>query len=159
MKVKFGKGTSQYGPGVQIDLTGDEVAHAIYTYLVAHDINIFGPRTITVNGELCKVGQVYVDPSGRVIANGIGYDGKGHDVVVKNKLLSWAKSCHFDSTIVTKERKGKRWMAALSHIERLGHFNIDNYSKIENSWQIIKDTIERMSDEELRKLDLARRND
>ena len=60
MKVKFGKGKTKYGPGVQINLTGEEVAIAISAYLVAHQIYVSGARTITVNGELCKKGEVYV---------------------------------------------------------------------------------------------------
>lgn len=36
MEVKYGKGKTQYGPGVSIDLTGDEVVTAIDAYLVAH---------------------------------------------------------------------------------------------------------------------------
>ena len=77
MNVQFGKGKTEYGPGVQIDLTGDEVAIAIDAYLVAHRIYVDGPRTITVNGELCEVGKVYVDPSGKVVANGEGWSGRG----------------------------------------------------------------------------------
>lgn len=78
MEISFGKGKTQYGTGVQIDLTGEEVARAIYTYLVAHKVHISGAATISVNGELCKFGGVYVDPSGRVIANGEGWNGRGH---------------------------------------------------------------------------------
>ena len=78
MNVQFGKGKTEYGTGVQIDLTGDEVATAISAYLVAHGIHVVGGRTITVNGELCEYGGIYVDPSGKVIANGEGYDGRGH---------------------------------------------------------------------------------
>jgi hypothetical protein len=75
--VKHGNGTTQYGPGVSIELTGDEVATAISTYLVAHDINISGARTITVNGELCETGHIYVDPSGFVVSDGVKTDGRG----------------------------------------------------------------------------------
>jgi hypothetical protein len=77
MEVIYGKGTTEYGPGVDIYLTGEDVALAISSYLVAHDIHVSGPRTITINGELCKVGKVYVDPSGFVICAGEKYDGKG----------------------------------------------------------------------------------
>lgn len=76
MNVQFGKGKTEYGTGVQIDLTGDEVATAIDAYLVAHGIYVDGARTIRVNGELCQYGQIYVDPSGKVVANGIGYSGR-----------------------------------------------------------------------------------
>lgn len=70
MKIEYGKGTTEYGPGVDIFLTGCDVAMAISAYLVAHDIHVVGPRTITVNKELCDCGKVYVDPSGFVIHNG-----------------------------------------------------------------------------------------
>lgn len=67
MKIYSGSGVTQYGPGVQIDLKGSEVARAISTYLHAHEVYINGPMTITVNGELCEFGEVYVDPSGKVV--------------------------------------------------------------------------------------------
>ena len=67
MKIKHGTGPTKYGPGVEIELTGDEVAVAIDAYLVARRVVVRGPRTITVNGELCERGRVYVDPSGFVI--------------------------------------------------------------------------------------------
>lgn len=79
MKIKRGCGESEFGPGVNIELTGDEVATAIDAYLVAHDIHVQGPRTIMVNGELCEFGLVYVDPSGSAIYNGkrrLGRTGK-----------------------------------------------------------------------------------
>lgn len=66
MIVKHGDGHTKYGPGVEILLTGDEVATAIDAYLVAHGVHVSGPRTIRVNGELCEEGRVYVDPSGFV---------------------------------------------------------------------------------------------
>ncbi len=71
MNVKSGNGKTGYGPGVSIDLSGNEVARAIDAYLVAHRIHVDGPRTITVNGKLCEKGHIYVDPSGYVV-----YDGK-----------------------------------------------------------------------------------
>lgn len=77
MNIENGKGNTEYGPGVQINLTGDEVAIAIYTYLTAHNVRINGPATIRVNGELCEVGSIYVDPSGSVIAKGKLYSGRG----------------------------------------------------------------------------------
>ena len=78
MNVSFGKGDPEYGTGVQIDLTGNEVATAIYAYLVAHNVYIDGPATIRVNGELIKKGEIYVDPSGRVIEKGEGWSGRGN---------------------------------------------------------------------------------
>jgi len=80
MKIQYGKGKTEYGKGVSVDLSGDEVATAIAAYLVAHSIHVSGPRTITVNGELCKKGNVYVDPSGFVITpNGEKMDGSKLD--------------------------------------------------------------------------------
>lgn len=77
MIVKHGRGRTEYGPGVEIALTGDEVATAIDAYLVAHGVHVSGPRTIRVNSELCEDGEVYVDPSGFVIADGEKYSGRG----------------------------------------------------------------------------------
>jgi hypothetical protein len=77
MKVKFGKGSTACGPGVSICLTGDEVAIAIDAYLVARRVHVSGPRTITVNGERCERGHVYVDPSGAVIRKGKRFTGRG----------------------------------------------------------------------------------
>jgi len=77
MTVSFGKGKTEFGTGVQINLTGEEVATAILAYCVAHDVNISGAMTIRVNGEMIKKGEIYVDPSGKVVANGEGFDGKG----------------------------------------------------------------------------------
>ena len=77
MVVKHGKGPSKYGPGVNIELDGNEVATAIDAWLVAHDVNVSGPRTVTVNGKLCTSGLIYVDPSGFVIADGKKLSGRG----------------------------------------------------------------------------------
>ena len=77
MKIKHGKGKTEYGPGVEIKLTGSEVATAIDAYLVAHGVYVSGSRTITVNGELCETGRVYVDPSGFVVTDGKRYTGRG----------------------------------------------------------------------------------
>lgn len=85
MKVKYGQGKTEYGPGVEVCLTGDEVAIAIDAYLVAHDCIVSGPRTITVNGDLCEEGEVYVDPNGFVIYKGKKLDGKGKKKKKKGK--------------------------------------------------------------------------
>lgn len=76
MKVKRGEGRTEYGPGVSIELTGNEVATAIHAYLVARRVHVDGPRTVTVNGELCEAGKVYVDPSGFVIHKGKKISGR-----------------------------------------------------------------------------------
>ncbi len=77
MEVKYGAGMTQFGSGVSIILTGDEVATAIDEYLVARGVHVIGPRTVIVNNALCRHGHVYVDPSGDVIADGIRYSGRG----------------------------------------------------------------------------------
>ena len=78
MRIDYGNGPTHYGPGVDIQLTGDEVATAIDAYLVAHGVHVNGPRTVTVNGNLCELGSVYVDPSGFVITpDGDKFKGSG----------------------------------------------------------------------------------
>lgn len=79
MRVAYGKGTTKYGPGVSVSLSGAEVAIAIDAFLISRNIHISGPRTITVNGELCEFGQVYVDPSGFVTFRGRKISGRGPD--------------------------------------------------------------------------------
>lgn len=79
MVIYYGNGPTKYGPGVNIELTGDDVALAIMSYLTAHGVHYTGPATITVNGELCKTGNVYVDPSGDVIHKDRRWSGRGDD--------------------------------------------------------------------------------
>ena len=67
MHVEYGSRKPSPRPGTSIILTGDEVATAIDAWLVAHGVNINGPRTIRVNGELCESGRIFVDPSGYVV--------------------------------------------------------------------------------------------
>lgn len=92
MKINLGKGKTKYGPGVQIDLSGVEVATAIDAYLTAHHIFVSGPRTISVNGELCANGGVYVDPDGFVVHEGEKYSGSGEgemDNIVNCEIECW----------------------------------------------------------------------
>lgn len=78
MKIDYGNDPTEYGPGVAIELTGDEVAIAIMAWLVAHGVHVDGPRTVRVNGELCEAGRVYVDPQGFVITpEGKKLSGRG----------------------------------------------------------------------------------
>lgn len=78
MKIGYGAGKTKYGPGVSIKMSGEEVAIAIDAYLVAHGINVRGPRTIMVNGELCEEGHIYVDPSGFTVYDGKRLSGRGY---------------------------------------------------------------------------------
>ena len=78
MNITYGSGKTEYGPGVSIELTGDEVAIAISAWLVAHGVHISVSRTIRVNGDLCEHGSIYVDPSGFVITpDGEKMSGRG----------------------------------------------------------------------------------
>jgi len=77
MDVRYGKGPTEFGPGVDIELTGDEVAMAVDAWLVARGIHVNGPRTVTVNGALCSDGRVYVSPPGFVVAEGKRLSGRG----------------------------------------------------------------------------------
>lgn len=77
MKIRYGDGVTEYGPGVLIEMSGEEVARAIDAWLVANGVTVSGPRTVTVNGDYCAVGEVYVDPSGFVNAAGVRHLGRG----------------------------------------------------------------------------------
>jgi len=77
--VQLGSGETEFGPGVNIEFTGEEVATAIEAWLVAHEVCVRGPRTISVNGDLCQTGRIYVDPSGTVIHEGKRFSGRGND--------------------------------------------------------------------------------
>jgi len=77
MRIRFGEGKTQHGPGISIDLGGEEIVTAIFAYLVAHDIYIDGPRTVKINDELCKYGHIYVDPAGFIVKNGEKISGRG----------------------------------------------------------------------------------
>ena len=81
MVITHGKVRTEYGPGVSIELTGAEVARAIDAWLVAQGVHVSGPRTVTVNEALCESGNVYVDPSGFVISEGVKISGRGNGVV------------------------------------------------------------------------------
>lgn len=85
MKLQLGNGKTKYGPGVEIKLDGNEVATAIDAYLVAQCVHVSGPRTITVNGELCESGNIYVDPSGFIITpKGRKLSGRGANAEVSD---------------------------------------------------------------------------
>lgn len=76
MKIKKGKGTTNFGRGINIKLSGNEIAAAIYAYLCAHDVHISGAATININGGLIDNGSMYVDPSGFIVAFGKKYSGR-----------------------------------------------------------------------------------
>lgn len=76
MIIKKGNGKTKYGKGIDIKLSGEEVALAIDSYLYSHGIYIEGAATIRVNDNFCKFGSVYVDPSGSIIFKGKKISGR-----------------------------------------------------------------------------------
>lgn len=76
MIIKKGDGKSKYGAGIDIKLSGEEIALAIDSYLYSHGIYIEGAATIRVNNDFCKFGSVYVDPSGNIIYKGKRISGR-----------------------------------------------------------------------------------
>ena len=76
MKAQKGNGQTKYGPGLKIILSAEEVALAISAYIVAMNIHIEGPRSISVNEDLIEGGEIYVDPSGSIIENGERFLGR-----------------------------------------------------------------------------------
>jgi hypothetical protein len=87
MNVGYGAGQSEHGPGVQIELSGNEVAIAIDAYLEARRIHVSGPRTIRVNGERLESGSVYVDPLGFVVDRNtdVKFSGRGPEAKDDNQ--------------------------------------------------------------------------
>lgn len=119
MKITHGNGTTKYGPGVSIELSGDEVATAISAYLTSHGVSIQGPRTITVNGNLCHKGYVYVDPSGFVVTpKGTTLDGRGteHKILRLIRTLQAVDHAqkHFGSLVTNRAVTKKDIKEALS---------------------------------------------
>ena len=73
MKIKYGKEIT--GVGVDIELTGDEIASAIIKYISSRKVTTHGPITVSVNGHLCLEGKIHVFSPGFVIHKGIKYIG------------------------------------------------------------------------------------
>lgn len=108
MRIGYGNGPTEYGPGVSIEMTGDEVARAIMAWLVGRGVHIDGPRTVTVNGELCEAGRIYVDPEGFVITpRGRKYSGRGSESEKGEKcIVNHCRCCRYEWT--SKPLKTKR---------------------------------------------------
>ncbi len=81
MKIKHSKKNTEYGTGIEINLSADEVAMAIDAWVTSQNVEISGSRTVTVNGSSCKNARIFVDPSGYVVHNGIKISGTGGDLV------------------------------------------------------------------------------
>jgi len=79
MKVVKGEGTTESGgTGINIELTGDEVARAIDSFLVAKGVSVSGSRTIKINGKSSDhaIVSIFVDPSGFVTNKGKKISGR-----------------------------------------------------------------------------------
>jgi hypothetical protein len=77
LEVRYGEGKTEFGPGVTIEFPGADVVEAITDWLTSKGVTMTGPRSIKVNGERCRIGRIYVDPSGEVVANGQRFPGRG----------------------------------------------------------------------------------
>ncbi len=84
MEIKRGGSTAGYGPGVLIELSGDELAAAVDRYIAQHGVQVKGPRTVHVNGLSCACATVFVDPSGSVVSGNCDITGRG-DYQIKVK--------------------------------------------------------------------------
>lgn len=82
MNIQFGNGKTPQGPGIQINLTGEEVATAIHDYIRAQNVIIDGPSTVMVNSELIRDGGIHVDPSGKVVTADVERSGKNRKILV-----------------------------------------------------------------------------
>lgn len=136
MKVKYGKGKTKYGTGVDIKLTGNEVAMAIYTYLTAHNIHVRGPATIRVNGELCKKGEIYVDPSGFVVAKGKKYSGRGKEeknIKMKKGECDIYIKYQYDEYVNNSTTPPEVILVKLKRIEKLQTYLVDTTDKHQDS--------------------------
>ena len=101
MNIEYEKEKTKYGPGVDIHLDGVEVAIAIDAWLAAQNIHIVGPKIITVNGQLCDSGNIYIDPSGHVIANNKTVSGRGP--LSENKIKYQVQCCVCDEFFIEYE--------------------------------------------------------
>ena len=79
MKIYYGKGKTEFGPGVQIDLNSADLYYAISAYLMAKKVYISGPATFKINNDILTdtAASIYVDPSGFVRKKSKEYHGRG----------------------------------------------------------------------------------
>lgn len=54
MIIMYGNGKTEFGPGIDIKLTADELADAIMKYVELHDVEIKGARTARVMVNFAK---------------------------------------------------------------------------------------------------------
>lgn len=73
INIKFGEDKTGFGPGVYVNLDEEDVWKAVQSYLMAHDVIIFGSQT---HLDLKPV-SIYVDPTGNVMNDGTRYTGRG----------------------------------------------------------------------------------
>ncbi len=70
MVISNGNGNTEYGMGISISLSSEQVCQALIKYIDELGVKIDGPRTITVNGKLVIGANIYVDPSGTISMHG-----------------------------------------------------------------------------------------
>lgn len=83
MEIKRGGGAYN-GPGILIELSGNELAAAVDRYIAQHGIQVKGARSVRVNGLNCACATVFVDPSGTVVSGDCDLTGRG-DYQIKVK--------------------------------------------------------------------------
>jgi hypothetical protein len=77
--------------GLQVNLSGNEVAAAITDYLEANGFKIVsGSRTVYVNDALCRESHVIVDPNARVTMSASAQDNF-YGNTAQSKTLSVAE--------------------------------------------------------------------
>lgn len=108
MEIKNGRGTTKYGKGVDINLDGNELATAIHLWLYSQGVYISGPSTVSIGGERCREANVYVDPSGFVIHDGIKIDGTGPDKEPDHPEVTLEMLGKF-KTFEYSDNEGIRW--------------------------------------------------
>jgi hypothetical protein len=60
MNIKYGNTQSKRGHSIIIELDGAEVAEAIDAWIIGRGVYVSGERAVTVNGEICHTGQIYI---------------------------------------------------------------------------------------------------
>lgn len=83
MEIKRGGG-AHGGPGILIELSGNELSAAVDRYIAQHGVQVRGARTVRVNGLNCACATVFVDPSGSVVSGNCDFTGQG-DYQIKVK--------------------------------------------------------------------------
>lgn len=76
----------------------------------------------------------------------------------RKNLKDWARSCHYDWMISVKEVKGKRWTNVLNFLEVFFDFDIGDYNTIDEQWNVILSSINKLDNDQVAHLNRKRRN-